>query len=313
VRNWIVTLFMALASSTAVAQQPADMDADLTVSRPLHARGQGPVVAVDAAHNNFHTAEGRYAPFAAVLRNDGYRVQALTAGITPSTLASLRVLVISNALAKQNITEWRLPTPSAFTEAEVQAVREWVRQGGALFLIVDHMPFPGAMGSVASAFGFQFDNSLAVPGTPGLELFSLANGGLLDNDVVRGDLSGAPVTEVRTFGGSSFRAPPDALPIMRLGSGWTIVFPEAWGPITPATRRRPGTNADLRAAALKFAKGRVVVVSEAAALTAQATPNGRVGFEAEHASQNKQFLLNVMHWLSGAAAGSGLPPNPVVR
>lgn len=312
-RKWIVALALALASSAAMAQQTVDTEGDLTVDHPLYAREQGPIVAIDAAHNNFHTAEGRYAPFAEVLRNDGYRVQSLTSAITPSGLAPVRVLVISNALSEENVTEWRLPAPSAFTAQEVQAVSEWVRQGGSLFLIVDHMPFPGAMGSVASAFGFEFDNSIAVPATPGLELFSQANGGLLDNEIVRGDLSGAPVTEVRTFTGSSFRAPPDAVPIMRLGSGWTIIFPEVWGQITPTTRRRPSTSADLRAAALKFGKGRIVVVSEAAAFSAQATPVGPVGFRAEHASQNKQLLLNIMHWLSGGPGGSATARDTDVR
>jgi hypothetical protein len=304
VRRWIVALFVALASSAAFAQQTGDMEADLTVSRPLFARGQGPIVAIDAAHNNFHTAEERYAPFAEVLRNDGFRIRSLTAKISPSELAPLQVLVISNALADENVVEWRLPTPSAFTQVEIEAIREWVRLGGALFLIADHMPFPGAMASLASAFGFEFDNSVATAETPRLELFSRANGALLDNEIVRGDVAGAPVTEVRTFVGSSFRAPPAAIPIMRLGSGWTILFPEVWGEISPATPRRPSTEADLRAAALEFGNGRVVVVSEAAAFSAQSTPSGPMGFRAEHASQNKQFLLNVVHWLSRADANA---------
>lgn len=307
--KWFVALLMTLASSAAFAQQTADMKADLSVNRPLYAKGQGPIVALDAAHNNFHTAEGRYAPFAEVLRNDGYQVRSLAVGITPSTLTPLKVLVISNALAKENTEEWRLPTPSAFTEGEVEVVREWVREGGSLFLIIDHMPFPGAMEGVASAFGVEFDNSFAAPSTPGLELFSQSNGRLLNNEVVRGDVSGAPVTEVRTFAGSSFRAPSDAIPIMRLGSGWTIFFPEVWGKITPSTRNRPSTDADLRAAALRFGSGRVVVVSEAAAFSAQATQIGSVGFGAEHASQNKQFLLNIMHWLSQAGPEAASKPN----
>ncbi|WP_049758256.1 DUF4350 domain-containing protein [Phenylobacterium zucineum] len=301
-RKWIVALFLALASSAALAQQTPDMDADLTVSRPLHVRGQGPVVAIDAGHNNFHTAEGRYAPFAEVLRNDGYQVRSLAAELTAPALAPLRVLVVSNALAKENVVEWRLPTPPAFTPAEIEAVREWVRGGGALFLIADHMPFPGAMASLASAFGFTLDNSVAVPSPRRAELFSRANGDLLDSEIVRGDVAGVPVTEVRTFGGSSFRAPPEAVPIMRLGSDWTIVFPEEWGVISAVTPRRPSTGEDLRAAALEFGKGRVVVVSEAAAFSAQAAPGGPMGFRADGAGQNKQFLLNVMHWLSQGAA-----------
>jgi hypothetical protein len=301
----LVGLFAAIAPLSASAQQSAEMDVDLTVSRPLHPQGQGPVVAVDAAHNNFHTASGRYAPFAEVLRNDGYQVRSLEVEVTPTALSDVGVLVVANALAKENVKAWRLPTPSAFTKAEVQALREWVLAGGSLFLIVDHMPFPGAAAEVASAFGFQFDNSHAMRAHTALELFSRSTGDLLANEITDGATSGAPVTEFRTFAGSSFRAPPNALPVMRLGPDWTIEFPEVWGEFNQSTPRRSATDADLRAGALQFGRGRVFVVSEAAAFSSQSSIVGLVGFGAGRASQNKQFLLNVMHWLSDGGKEAG--------
>ena len=36
------------------------------------------------------------------------------------------------------------------TSDEITAVAAWVREGGALLLIADHMPFPGAAGTLAS-------------------------------------------------------------------------------------------------------------------------------------------------------------------
>lgn len=305
-RSWLVGLLLAAMPFAVCAQQAAYMGADLTVSRPRHPAGKGPVVALDAAHNNFHTATGRYAPFAEVLRNDGYQVRSLQTELTPAALSGVQVLVIANALARTNLKDWKLPTPSAFARSEIDAARDWVSAGGSLFLIVDHMPFPGAMGEMASAFGFEFDNSHAVPRRAAMELFSRSNGGLLDNEISNGDLSGEPVNEVRTFAGSSFRAPSGAIPVMKLGPEWTITFPEVWGETRPSTPTRPGTDADLRAAALRFGAGRVVVVSEAAAFSSQSSIMGLVGLGAEHASENKQFLLNVMHWLShGAHEGGG--------
>jgi len=74
-----------------------------------------------AAHHNFHTADGRYAPFAKLLRRDGYRVEAWR---TPfGALRGVDVLVISNALHERNEKDWSLPTPSAFTTEEIGVVR----------------------------------------------------------------------------------------------------------------------------------------------------------------------------------------------
>jgi hypothetical protein len=54
-------------------------------------------------------------------------------------------------------------------------------------------------------------------------------------------------------------------------------------------------------AAIRFGKGRVAVFGEAAMFSAQlAGPNrGPMGMNAPVAARNPQFLLNVMHWLSG--------------
>jgi hypothetical protein len=44
------------------------------------------VVQIDEAHFNFHTLEGRYAPFAKLLRRDGYVVQSLAEAATADSL-----------------------------------------------------------------------------------------------------------------------------------------------------------------------------------------------------------------------------------
>jgi hypothetical protein len=55
-----------------------------------------------------------------------------------------------------------------------------------------------------------------------------------------------------------------------------------------------------QAVALKFGKGRVVVQGEAAMLTAQISgpQHRRMGMNVP-GNDNKQYLLNVIHWLSG--------------
>ncbi|TPW09451.1 MAG: hypothetical protein FD129_2204, partial [bacterium] len=118
---------------------------------PAWARDSGPRVAIDAAHFNFHTVDGRYRPFADLLRRDGCRVTGSDREFSAEALGGIDILVIANALNRRNAEDWSLPTPPAFSAAEVEAVREWVRGGGSLLLIADHMPFPGGASSLAAA------------------------------------------------------------------------------------------------------------------------------------------------------------------
>lgn len=70
----------------AYAQQGPDMAfADtVSVARPAFPdSGAHPRVLVDEAHHNAHTMETGYAPFAALLRADGYDAEPLRAKLTP--------------------------------------------------------------------------------------------------------------------------------------------------------------------------------------------------------------------------------------
>jgi hypothetical protein len=50
---------------------------------------------------------------------------------------------------------------------------------------------------------------------------------------------------------------------------------------------------------MPFGSGRTAFFGEAAMFTAQRSGNERMGMNAALAEQNFQFVLNVMHWLSG--------------
>ncbi|PYS33772.1 MAG: hypothetical protein DMF75_08470, partial [Acidobacteria bacterium] len=77
--NWLIssrfaTVFLvALSVSMGFAQQIADPNFDAKVAKPAYTKS-GPKVLFDEAHNNFHTATGRYRPFADLITNDGYQV-----------------------------------------------------------------------------------------------------------------------------------------------------------------------------------------------------------------------------------------------
>jgi hypothetical protein len=62
---------------------------------------------------------------------------------------------------------------------------------------------------------------------------------------------------------------------------------------------RRSARGHAQAVALVFGKGRVIVLGEAGLLSAQVDPLGfKMGMNVE--SDDKQFALNLFHWLSGA-------------
>jgi hypothetical protein len=213
------------------------------------------------------------------------------------------VLVIANALHARNREDWFLPTPSAFTPAEIAAVEAWVREGGSLLLIADHMPFPGAADGLAAAFGVAMGNGFAYDSTEQVSRFrfSRGNGRLADHPVTNGRDAAERVDSVDSFTGQAFRLiRADAQPLLTLGPGTVLLMPEvAWqfSALTPRMR----VDGLLHGAVLRHGRGRVAVFGEAAMFSAQLGGPQRnpMGMNDPGAPQNTQFLLNVLHWLTG--------------
>jgi hypothetical protein len=287
--------------ASASPSQVADPDFKPRIKTPAYAEGSGPVVCLDEAHYNFHTASGRYAPFADLLRRDGYVVKPSRAAFAKESFADCGVLIIANALSKRNQRDWSLPIDPAFTDEEVARVSEWVSGGGALFLIVDHMPIPGANQALAGAFGVHFSNGFAmIPGAPGPMIFRRGEGSLADHAVTNGQAEGERIDAVATFTGSAFRVDKGAEPILVFGPRVVSLEPKVAWQFTPDTPR-VGVGGWYQGATLRHGSGRVAVFGEAAMFTAQVAgeEKRKVGMNAPEAPQNAQLLLNVMHWLTG--------------
>lgn len=295
-------LASAILSSPLIGQQVADTLFSPKVGAQAFKEGTGPAVAIDEGHNNFHTISGRYLAFARLLQKDGYAVKPYQGRFTREALAQVKILVVSNALAKENEEDWNLPTPSAFDSAEIAAVRDWVKDGGSLWLIADHMPFPGAAGPLAEEFGILMGNGFALdPITEGGRMrFARSDGSLADHPVTRGRNRSERIDSVIAFTGQAFRLAKAGAPLMTLPSNAVLFMPEvAWqfSKLTP----RMSASGMLQGALVHFGKGRVAVFGEAAMFTAQLAGPERTpaGMNDPTAPQNAQFLLNVLHWLSG--------------
>jgi len=282
---------------TAKGQQVADMDYSPPYFTPQYAKNKGPIIVIDEAHNNGHTLTGRYAPFAKVLRTDGYVLQRGMKHFSKKSLAGIKILVIANAINEANLQNWELPTPSAFTKDEIDAVSDWVKNGGSLFLIADHMPYAGANADLALAFGFAFLNGFAInPETfkaGSADIFNKADGTF----VTRGLRGLDDVQRVASFAGQGFSIPDNAVSILNLDRRFKILLPEVAWKFDRNTIRMSGKGKS-QGAYVPFGNGRIVVFGEAAMFTAQIA-NGRykAGMNTPEGAENYKLLLSLVHWL----------------
>lgn len=310
-----VAVVVALLPGVGAAQQVPDTAFRPPVPRPAFAAAAGPRLCLDEAHFNFHTLENRFWAFGALARRDGFRVAPLRAAFSAATLAACDLLVISNA--QPNGREWNTyprPTPSAFTAPEIAALHAWVERGGRLLLIADHMPLAGAAADLAAAFGATFTDGFAYKGfaadapqearqaamgTP--TLFTPGDGTLASHPVVRGRDSTERITQVRSFTGQAFRLDgADVQPVLVLPADFISLEPRIAWQFEPTTPIRP-VGGWLQGATRRVGRGRVAFFGEAAMFSAQIAGAERrpMGMNAPMAEQNPQFVLNVLHWLTG--------------
>lgn len=291
-----ILLVILAPFNMALAQQIPDTAFTYRISAPEYPEGKGPLVVLDEAHDNFHTLGGRYYAFGKLLRRDGYRVKPATETFTRSRLQKIDILVIANALPEE--MDDSLPTPSAFSEDEIMAVKEWVAGGGSLFLIADHMPFAGAADALAAAFGFNSVNGYALPMDNRIEIFSREQGNLMEHAITNGRNTAERIDSIQLFTGQGFLCPPGAEVLTRLQDDYVILLPLVTGELLPTTPYIRGTYF-VNGASLSYGKGRVVYFGEAAMFSAQLAGEEKLpmGMNAPRAIQNPQLLLNIIHWL----------------
>ena len=283
------------------SQQMADTSYQPDIPNPQHPLKNGPAVLIDEGHENFHTRTGRYQAFARLIERDGYQVGSYTGPFEEGKLKDCDILVISNALNESNVRHWHVPVHSAFTDREIDVIRNWVHAGGSLFLIADHMPMAGAAKKMAAAFGFTFYDGFAVKTNgQGPSVFTLENMTLLESPMTKGRHSGDYVNKVVSFTGQAFQIPEDAHAVMVMDDTHVLLMPDtAWQfhQATPAMDIQGWAQGAYK----YFGKGRLAVFGEAAMFTAQVVmpQNIKAGMNVPGAEQNYQFLLNIFHWLEG--------------
>jgi len=283
--------------------QMADPNFNARVEKPAYkssGKKSGPKVLFDEAHNNFHTTTGRYKPFADLVTNDGYRVVPNKQVFSARVLQGYRILVISNALGAPQMNDAKATDP-AFSEAESDAVRDWVRGGGSLLLIADHAPMGSANQVLARRFDVDMSKMFTVDeqnydkesGNPGFIVYTRASGRLADHPVTSGRNDSERVNKVIAFTGQSLKGPANSVAFMKLADTAMDAMPGVnTNPVSAAGRAQ--------GIAMKFGKGRVIILGEAGMLSAQVVGAQRMPFGMNRPGiDNRQLALNIMHWLSG--------------
>lgn len=328
-RTLSVACILLSFSQIAGAQQP-DTSFRYVIAAPAYGINAGPVVCIDESHANLHTITGTYAPFATLLRADGYQVQGLALTWSSPALQQCAVLVVANAIATANTRDRSLPHPPAFSKVELDTLVAWISAGGSLLLIADHAPWPGAVADLGLILGVDMLDAFAAPGDSGavIAVFgtpdvpdsawrryasdrglpfrpiagAVANpGSLASHPILRGRSAAERIRWVVSFTGHGFYPSDRIQPL--------LVF----GPRAKAMLDRPDAatfpiGGWLQGGAVELGRGRAVILGEASMCTAHIGGPRRIrtGMNISEAPDNAQFCLNVLRWLTKVVGSS--PP-----
>ena len=295
----LIVLLVLFSDMDLFSQQVVDSLYNPQIIDKIYPNQDGAVIYIDEGHNNFHTKEGRYMSFTNLLELDGYQVKYYNKIFNDDNLKELAILVIANALPDSVRSPITIPTEGAFTKDEIRSLKKWVNNGGALFLIADHMPFAGAATALANEFGFEFYDSFVMYSSEnGVIDFDKKKGSLSDCFITNGRNLKEEVNQIRTFTGQGFKIPANATSILKLDESQTVFLVDTMWVFNDKVKHFSAKNLS-QGAVMNFEKGKIAVFGEAAMFTAQLAGRERtkVGMNTKEAEENYQLLLNIVHWL----------------
>ena len=303
-----LSLLLLMLPFAARSQQSADRDFNTKVAKPAFT-ARHPILMFDLGHHNTHTTRQRYDALAMMAKNDGFNVIQDVGVFTPADLKDVSILLIANPLGTDDMKSPSVVN-SAFTNEECDAVYNFVAAGGSLLFICEHAPMSLAGRAMAGRFGIKFGNGYLIDpaiadtsyGASTL-VFSRETGTLGDHVTLRGRGPAEVINRIRTYTGQSLVGPAGSVPLLKVtGRAEDIVLGREG--IKGAVPENMKQSAAGRSQGLAFTvgKGRVVVLGETSMFSAQLMAGAggatrKVGMNAPGV-QNRQFALNILHWLA---------------
>jgi hypothetical protein len=303
----IIAFLLVFSVLTSEAQQINDSLFNTRVADPAY-KNQRPRVLIDAAHFNlFSTTTNRIEPLTKLLEADGYLVDTASTRFTKDLLSNHQILVILTAIGASPQSDSSYF--SAFTDSEIEVLYNWIRNGGSLLFGVDHSPYNYAGERLLRRLGVGIRFGViedSVYSEGGLEkgpdgrrenlVFTRENRLLGNHPIVAGRNTAEAIVKVGISSGQSIKPP-------RGGSVLFQLSPKAYntGVGSSITYRKPIGVYNASAIAFQLGNGRVVITSDCSMWTAQLVKLGDKWIEfgmARKDLDNRQFALNVVHWLS---------------
>ncbi len=302
--KYFIFLFLVALSFQSNAQMLNDSPFNASVAHPKYSKGKGPKMLIDAAHHNFIVEMGLIKPLVDVVTSDGYLPTIDSALFTKSYLSNYKVVVITPAMPFKFGSKREVTDEITFTEDELNALYDWVSDGGALLMLSEHAPIDKSMTPLFKKFGIQLstgaifdsvycDSTVKRPSFETLLKFTSQNGLLnQEHPITKGEHKNEQIHHIETYTGSSL-----------LGVNYTNIFKlSPYAKMIKWSSGLPSNLGNSQGLAGNIGKGKVAAFGDCNGFTAMyvSSKNGEkfsAGMQVE-AFDWKQFVLNTFHWLS---------------
>lgn len=301
----LLTLIVYLSSINFLFGQMSNSPTfDPEVKEPAFEKGEGPRILLDVAHHNFFMQKGFIEPFANLARSDGYQTVVDSAKFTPDYLEQFDIVMIVTALPFEFGSKKEVTNESTFTDKEIGNLHDWVNNGGSLLVFTEHAPFDQAINPLLNRFGISSSVGLTVDTTlqnpqykrAGWIEYTIENGGLNGNHpIIMGNRNNEKISKLLTFGGSSLT-----------GDGFAnlLRLSESSENIEHSSGVGPSGKGNSQGLAGHYGQGKIAAFGDSNGFIAMDVKlgNGELLSAGMHVKDYdwKQFVLNTLHWLSGA-------------
>ena len=299
-----ILLFLLLFTIKSQAQMLNDSPFDANVVDPKFKKGYGPKILIDAGHHNFVVELGLNKPLFDVASSDGYQIKIDSMQFTKEYLSNYNIVVIWPAMPFKFGSKNQVTDEITFTTDELNALHDWVSNGGSLLMFSEHAPIDKSVTPLFNKFGIQLSTGIVVDSlnsdTP-IEMPSwkysflkfTSKNGLLNTEhpITKGEKKNERISNILTIGGSGLTG-DGYTNILKLSSSAMI---KKWNGTMPS-----GTP-NSQCLAGNVGKGKLAALGDCNGFTAMSLKSG--GYKLSAGMQVsgydwKQFVLNTLHWLS---------------
>jgi uncharacterized membrane protein len=299
-----ILLFLLLFTITSQAQMYNDSSFNADVVHPKFKKGYGPKILIDAGHHNFVVELGLNKPLFDVASSDGYQIKIDSMQFTKEYLSNYNIVVIWPAMPFKFGSKNQVTDEITFTIDELDALHDWVSNGGSLLMFSEHAPIDKSVTPLFNKFGIQLSTGIVVDSlnsdTP-IEMPSwnhsflkfTSKNGLLNTEhpVTKGEKKNERVSNILTHGGGGLTG-DGYTNILKLSSSAMV---KKWNGTMPT-----GTP-NSQCLAGNVGKGKLVALGDCNGFGAMFIKSGEYKLSSGMQVSGydwKQFVLNTLHWLS---------------